>query len=282
MTEKVAPGPVQDGVCLKEATCVHTRKIYDSCQAKDCIEDLRFYPTTQSQTILDRAISVKAGTAELLYVYINVEPVGFNRGFYTIDLRYFYRITADAFVGAPRPCTITGLAVFDKRSVLFGGDGMAKTFRSGVAPDGPCHPVISGTNLPQVVVEAVDPVSLNLKLVDVCECRRCGCEISEIPPAICDCFGCELCFGDDAAKRLFVSLGQFSILRLERDTQLLIPVYDNCMPCKECTCGIGGDGCGCDEDPCELFQKIQFPVEEFFPSGTAPKEPSRCGCTCGR
>ena len=44
-----------------------------------------------------RAQSVKAGSAELLYAYIDVEPVTFNRGFYTVDVRYFYRITADAF-----------------------------------------------------------------------------------------------------------------------------------------------------------------------------------------
>lgn len=69
----------------------------------------RVYPTRCSQEAIDRALSVKAGTAELLYAYIDVEPVSFNRGFYTVDVRYFYRITADAFVGAARPIEITGL-----------------------------------------------------------------------------------------------------------------------------------------------------------------------------
>lgn len=50
--------------------------------------------------MIDRAISIKAGKAELLYVYIDVEPIGFNRGFYTVDVRYYYRVTADAFIGA--------------------------------------------------------------------------------------------------------------------------------------------------------------------------------------
>ena len=48
---------------------------------KDCIEDLRFYPTMASQEILCRSQSVKGGKAELLYTYIDVEPVVFNRGF---------------------------------------------------------------------------------------------------------------------------------------------------------------------------------------------------------
>ena len=38
----------------------------------------------------------------MLYAYIDVEPVGFNRGYFTVDVRYFYRVTADAFVGAAR------------------------------------------------------------------------------------------------------------------------------------------------------------------------------------
>lgn len=83
--------------------CIHTKKIFDSCKDKDCIEDIRVYPTRSSQAVIDRAQSVKAGTAELLYAYIDVEPINFNRGFYTVDVRYFYRITADAFVGAARP-----------------------------------------------------------------------------------------------------------------------------------------------------------------------------------
>ena len=51
-----------------------------------------------------------------------------------------------------------------------------------------------------------------------------------------------------------------SIIRLERDTQLLIPAYDYCVPEKECAGG------RCHDDPCEIFAQIRFPVEEFFPS----------------
>ena len=123
MPDKVVPGPVQDTACIREAVCIHTKKIFDSCKDKDCIEDIRVYPTRSSQAVIDRAQSVKAGTAELLYAYIDVEPINFNRGFYTVDVRYFYRITADAFVGAARPVEVTGLAIFDKRVVLFGSEG---------------------------------------------------------------------------------------------------------------------------------------------------------------
>lgn len=136
---------------------------------------------------------------------------------------------------------------------------------------------IGKTNLPTAVVEAVDPIVLNMKLVDVCECRPCDCELTEIPPCICACFGCDLCFGNDG-KRIYVTLGQFSIIRLERDSQLLMPVYDYCMPEKECTCG------GCEDDPCEIFRHVKFPVNEFFPPNSPAPIPETCrelkGC-CG-
>ena len=107
---------------------------------------------------------MKAGCAELLCAYIDVEPVTFNRGFYTVDVRYFYRITAHAFVGAARPVEVSGLAVFDKRVILFGSEGGAKVFSSDSHD---CRP-IPGKGLPTAVVESVDPIILGMKLVDVC------------------------------------------------------------------------------------------------------------------
>ena len=264
MPEKVVPGPVSDERRIREAVCIHTKKIFDSCKDKDCIEDLRVYPTRGCQEVIDRAVSVKAGCAELLYAYIDVEPVTFNRGFYTVDVRYFYRITADAFVGAARPGEITGLAVFDKRVILFGSEGSAKVFTSTGKNCGSDIQGLPATTAPTAVVESVDPIILGMKLVEVCQCHHHD-NCCEIPPAVCACFPEELVTGGDV-HRLFVTLGQFSIIRLERDTQLLMPAYDYCMPEKDCDCG-----CDCrQEDPCELFRKVQFPVGEFFPPNHCP------------
>ena len=264
MPEKVVPGPVSDERRIREAVCIHTKKIFDSCKDKDCIEDLRVYPTRGCQEVIDRAVSVKAGCAELLYAYIDVEPVTFNRGFYTVDVRYFYRITAAAFVGAARPVEITGLAVFDKRVILFGSEGSAKVFTSTGKNCGSDIQGLPATTAPTAVVESVDPIILGMKLVEVCQCHHHD-NCCEIPPAVCACFPEELVTGGDV-HRLFVTLGQFSIIRLERDTQLLMPAYDYCMPEKDCDCG-----CDCrQEDPCELFRKVQFPVGEFFPPNHCP------------
>ena len=81
MNERVVPGPVQDSCGIREAVCIHTKKIYDSCRDKDCIEDLRVYPTRSSQAVIDRALSVRGGRAELLQAYIDVEPASYNRGY---------------------------------------------------------------------------------------------------------------------------------------------------------------------------------------------------------
>lgn len=275
MAETISAGPVCDAAGIREAVCIHTKKIFDSCRDKDCVEDLRFYPTLSSQLVIDRAISLKAGKAELLYAYIDVEPVGFNRGFYTVDVRYFYRVTADAFVGAVRPIGVCGMAVFEKRVILFGSEGSAKVFTSG---DDPMElQSASSTSLPTAVVEAVDPLILSMRMVDPCDCtpgESRACEAAEIPSGIAGSFGEALNMCGEG-RRVYVTLGQFSIIRLERDSQLLIPAYDYCVPQKECP----GSG---DEDPCSVFGRVQFPMEEFFPPNTArPLEgyqETRCCC----
>ena len=100
------------------------------------------------------------------------------------------------------------------------------------------------------------------------ELGECGCAetVCQIPPAIRSLFDEELVLSGDR-KRMFVTLGQFSIVRLERDTQLLIPCFDYCIPTKSC-----GDaqGVGSAESPCDIFSRIDFPVDAFFPGRNEP------------
>jgi hypothetical protein len=241
---------------IKEAVCVHTHKIYDACRDKDCLEDLRVYFGESGQCVIDRAAGVKCRRAELIGCCVDVEGVAFNRGFYSVDVRYYYRITVEIACGQGRPTEAVGLAVFDKRVILFGSEGNAKIFSSG-------HSCCSGVSLckahlPTAVVEAVDPICLGVKLVDNVEPRAVyGSGLSDMPDTICDYFEEELIL-EGGEKRVYCTLGQFSIIRLERDAQLVIPCYDFCMPEKEC---IGGS----EDNPCELFKRIKFPVDEFFP-----------------
>ena len=249
-----------DPADLRQAMSIHTRKITDSCRDKDCIEDLRVYLTTGSQAILDASASAKVRYAELLYTAIDVEPVAFDSHHYCIDVTFYYRILADATIGNNRPASLSGLAVFSKRAVLCGEDSAAHIFRSDMIPGGPDGPTIRSTNRPTAVVEVLDPLILASKVVDACDCK-CVPSV-QIPGYIRNQFDEELVLSGDQ-RRIFVTLGQFSIIRLERDAQLIVPVLDYAIPTKECCENPGS----CAEDPCEMFSRIPFPAARFAPMG---------------
>ncbi len=259
MSKQVVPGPiVNGGNCIKEAVCIHTDKVYDSCRDKECLEDLRVYLTVGDQEIVDNATSVKLQKAEIIRVYTDVEPVPFNQGYYTVDIRFFFKVTLDVFREIGRPKRVEGLSVYDKKVVLFGSEGKAKIFRSVYQYDSNDYQAMSKTNLPNAVVEVVDPIALGAKIVDQCPKHCCDCfDISSVPEGICNCF--EDIFSDpDSDRQVFISLGLFSITKLERNVQLLIPVYDFCIPQDECVSAS-------PSNPCELFEQITFPVDEFYP-----------------
>ena len=108
------------------------------------------------------------------------------------------------------------------------------------------------------VVEVLDPMVLSSKVRELCDCSK-DTTIIQIPECICKMFDDELVLSGES-RRLFVTLGQFSIIRLERDAQLIVPVLDYSIPTKECC-----DSSGCAEDPCEMFSRIPFPASQFAP-----------------
>ena len=258
----------------RQAMSIHTRKITDSCRDKDCIEDLRVYLTCGSQQLLDTAANVRVRNAELIHTYIDVEPVALDRSHYCIDITFYYRVVADAVVGSCRPTTLYGLAVFSKRAVLCGEDSRAHIFRSDTNLGRPDGRTLCTANRPTAVVEVLDPMVLGSKIRDVCECAS-DTVTAQIPEGICSAFDEELVLSG-GQRRLFVTLGQFSIVRLERDAQLVIPVLDYSIPTKECCDSAGG--C-CTEDPCEMFSRIHFPSRQFSPDDCDRKDSDSCSCT---
>ena len=260
---------------LQEALSIHTRKITDSCRDKDCIEDLRVYLTRGSQAILDASAGAKVRCADLLYTYIDVEPVAFDRNHYCIDVTFFYRILADAVVGNARPAALYGLAVFSKRAVLCGEESRAHIFTSDTRIHDADGLSRYSANRPTAVVEVLDPMVLSSKVREVCDCACKENTVTQIPTGILELFDEELVLSGES-RRLFVTLGQFSVIRLERDAQLVVPVLDYSLPTKECC-----DAPGCAEDPCEMFSRIPFPVKQFAPTGCdggCSKDEGSCDC----
>ena len=263
---------------LRQAMSIHTRKITDSCRDKDCIEDLRVYLTKGSQCILDSAAGARVRSAELLYTYIDVEPVAFDRNHYCIDVTFYYRILADAMTGAIHPAPLYGLAVFTKRAVLCGEDSQAHIYRSDTRLGEADGVTRVRANRPTAVVEVLDPMVLSSKVKEVCDCKDAG--TVQIPSQIRGMFDDELVLSGDR-RRLFVTLGQFSIVRLERDAQLIVAVLDYSIPTKECC-----DSASCTaEDPCEMFSRIPFPTQQFTPTSCDSRcrkdDDSSSYTTCG-
>lgn len=272
MSDQCRDTPLCQAEQPRQAMSIHTRKITDSCRDKDCIEDLRVYLTAGSQQLLDTAANVRVRSAKLIHTYIAVEPVAFDRNHYCIDITFYYQVLADAVVGSCRPTTLYGLAVFGKRAVLCGEDSRAHIFRSdaGVSQTDGC--TVSTANRPSAVVEVLDPMVLGSKIKEVCECS-CEALAVQIPENIRTAFDEELVL-TGGQRRLFVTLGQFSIVRLERDAQLVIPVLDYSIPVKECC----ESGTCCTEDPCEMFSRIPFPARQFSPDDCDDCRRDDCDC----
>lgn len=265
MNDKIVAGPINDGDSreFREAVCIHTDKIYDQCRDKDCLTDLRVYLGPCAQELVNKSTSVKIRKAEVIWVYSDIEPVPFNRGYYSIDLRYYFKITLDVYTGTGKPTTVEGLSAFDKKVILFGSEGNAKVFSSKYKNDAFDPQSWQKTNMPKAVIEVVEPIALASKVVDASDSCCCGCEqtdLSAVPTDICCIFEDNLVI-DESGKKVLVTIGIFSIVKLERSVQLLIPSYDFCVPCKDCVVAS-------DESPCDLFEKIEFPVDEFFPPAT--------------
>lgn len=260
MGERRYTSPTSPCEEISNAVCIHTDKVYDSCKDKDCIEDARIFLTACGQEVVDKAVNIKCRKAEIIWAFPDVEPIPFNKGYFTVDIKFFFKITLDVFTGVGRPTQVEGLATFDKKVILFGSEGAAKVFESRYSYDSFDEQLWQKTNMPKAVVEVVDPLALSAKVVDLDD-KMCCCtddiDFTTIPECVCNVFDDRLVLSGER-KRVFVSIGLFSIVRIERSVQLLVPAYDFCVPQKECTTS-------CDESPCNLFEKINFPFDEFFP-----------------
>ena len=75
---------------FREAVCIDGGRVYDSCCARDCLEDLRVYFSPANQTLVDSATNIRCRGAEVSNVFIDLESVNLNRGFYSCDITFWY------------------------------------------------------------------------------------------------------------------------------------------------------------------------------------------------
>lgn len=265
MAEQIPGRPGDAAPVQQNMICIHTNKITDVCLDKDCIEDLRVYLTTDSQEVLNRSAGARVRSVELLQVYINVEELGFQRGYYSVDLTFYYRVFGEATANGARAGALDGVSVFSKRVVLYGGESGTKLFSSRI----PTQLRFGARRLPEAIVEVIDPMVLSSKVLE--SCGACPRELTEIPDEVRAVFGQELVL-DNNGRCQFITIGQFSTIRLERDTQLSVADGNYCIPQKSCSAETG-----CQEDPCDIFSRIDFPYPAFYPQGKAAEAEERSG-----
>lgn len=250
-----------------EAVCIDANKVYDSCADKDCLSDLRVFFCERGQAIINNAVSVRIRDASVINVLIDLEPVPFHRGFYSIDMTFFFDIALDAFMGPGGiPTCVNGLSVFQKKCILYGSEGSVKVFSSGFACEESDEQLAPTQNMPRASVQVAKPIALSAKLKEnVCACPP-PCSV---PECVCRYLGGEICHS--AGKAVFATIGMFTIVQIERNVQILVPSYDFCVPQKECVTS--------SDNPCEMFSRLDFPADEFFPPKvTDLGDEIGCGC----
>ncbi len=181
-------------------------------------------------------------------------------------MTFFFDVKLDVFFApAAVPVCVSGLSIFSKKVVLYGSEGNVKIYSSDFSfkeLDTQNMPV---KNLPRAIVQVADPVALSAK---VCESKKSHKPECHIPDCICKRYGGEFVCSNQT-KDVYVTIGLFTIVQIERNVQMMVPAYDFCIPEKECNTST--------DNPCELFGKIDFPINEFFPPKMTDHG-DNCGC----
>ena len=252
-----------------EPVCIDARRVYDSCGDKDCMADMPVFFTPMGQNLIDAAVNVRLRDADVLNVMLDIEPVPFHRGFYSIDMTYFFEVTLDVF---STPCTaptpVCGLCIANKKVILYGSEGNVRIFSSDLTTEEYDSQNAPARSLPTANVQVARPIPLAASLTAM---NNCHCLPCKVPAGITAKLGGEIT--DSGEKAVAVTLGVFSIVQLLRNVQMLIPAYDFCVPEKRCV--------GSTDSPCEMFSRLDFPTDEFFPpnvTDSASGDGGGCGC----
>lgn len=235
---------------FKEACCVDVMRIFDSCSSQDCLEDLLFTVDDADEETINAASYIKVKGISVSDVSFVIDPVPFNRGFYTVDVTYNFNAEIEAHeAGATPPAIVYGTSNFSKRVILYGSDGSSIKFSS-------------------------DDTATAVQETATSGCACCSCDLCTLPVASVNlappvCLSASL--GDvptgDTPRDINITIGLFAIIQLARPVPLMIPSYEYCMPAKECSTNT--------DSPCELFDKMSFPASEFFPQALDP-----CSVSC--
>ena len=261
----------------KETVCIETNRILDSCRDRDCYENVRVFLTDCGREIIEHTSAVRVKSAYIKQANISLDPVQFNRGFYAVNIRFYIKLTFEACVGNGRSQEFDGVAVIEKKVILYGGECNANVFRSNGGFSDFCaypEPCRKEVNVPFAVVEAVEPIVLGVNILEDKHCCCSCCCCCDIPESVASSLNGNLPYDDDDRRYLAVSIGIFSVIRIVRPGQYVISATEYIIPDKECISPS-------NDDPCSVFKSMAFPASEFgctHPHSHFEKGSGKCGC----
>ena len=248
----------------QEMVSIETNRILDYCRDRDCFEDVKVLLTDFGNDIVQRTGNIRAKSACISWTYIGIDPVRFNRGFYSVTIKFYIKVTFEACLSGGRSQEFDGIAILEKKVILYGSESNVSIFKSNPDSSDYCampEPCCSTKNVPIAIVEVVDPIILNSRVREAHDnCCSCCCCCDEVPDYVASGISGTLRDGDDNERYITVSLGIFSVVRIVRPAQYLINATEYCVPDKEC---IAAE----EDNPCSLFRSMDFPTSEFCPSG---------------
>ena len=243
----------------KETVCIEANRVLDSCRDRDCYENVHVFLTNFGNEIIERTGNIRVKSSCIAWSNITVDPIAFNKGFYSVNVRLYIKIVFEACLSPGRIQEFEGIAVIDKNVVLFGGESNLNVFRSNGTSgfcDAPVELCCTDGNAPTAVVEVVDPIILNAKILEKRHEHNCHCccNCCDIPDGVTRNINGTLC--DEGQRFLVVSIGVFSVVRIVRPAQYIINATEYSVPDKECISHS-------EENPCEIFRCMAFPTQEF-------------------
>lgn len=231
----------------KKMIITNSKYIYDSCAAKDYLENLRCFFTESDQNIIEESVDIKPKNISIIDVDVNVDSILFQKDFFTVNQSFFFNVEFEA-ITVNSSKILNSLCTFSKKVTLYGGNSNIYIFSSRKDEN-------NANFTPNAVVQASNPIIFNAELNNVVFADDLG-EIPVIPDNITSKFDNNFVYLN-VTKYVTVTLGLFTTTHTERSNQLLIPCSDFARPEKE---PIG------EINTKEEFNKMNFPIDNFFPN----------------
>ena len=147
-------------ISKNETVCIEANRILDSCRDRDCFEDVKVVLTDFGNEIIEHTTNVRAKNACIAWTYIGIDPVRFNRGFYSVIIKFYVKITFEACLCGGKSQEFEGMAVLEKRVILYGSESNVSIFKSvGDGSDFCATPELccASKNVPTAIVDSIVP-----------------------------------------------------------------------------------------------------------------------------